>query len=173
VSDRRHVLIVGAGGLFGSRLARLLAERRRFRISLGGRSEGRVAALRQTLGPLDPMGGFTFMPIDRDAVAVEQLPGFDVVVDCAGPFQGSGTTLIEACMAAGVHYVDIADGRTWVENIWRFDADARALGVAVITGASTTPALTHAVVAAHTAGWTSIRSMSQWCRATGPRRESR
>ena len=122
------------------------------RISLGGRRESNIATLRRELGALHPAGGFVFVPIDRDAATPEQLRGFDVVVDCAGPFQGSGTTLIEACIAAGAHYVDIADGRAWVEDIPpRFDVAARAAGIAVITGASTTPALT--VVAACTDGW--------------------
>lgn len=156
MSGRPHVLVVGASGLFGSRLARLLAGRHAFRVSLGGRSESRVAALREELAEADPLGGFIFVPIDRDAVAVEQLRGIDVVVDCAGPFQGSGTALIEAAIAAGVHYVDLADARGWVEDIWRFDAEAKAAGVAVIAGASTTPALTHAVVAAVTEGWSGI-----------------
>lgn len=152
MSGQSHLLIVGAGGLFGARLARLVAERGRMRISLGGRRESNIATLRRELGALHPAGGFVFVPIDRDAATPEQLRGFDVVVDCAGPFQGSGTTLIEACIAAGAHYVDIADGRAWVEDIPpRFDVAARAAGIAVITGASTTPALT--VVAACTDGW--------------------
>ena len=157
MSDRPHVLIVGASGLFGTRVVRLLANRRTLRISLGGRSESRaVTTLQREVALLDAMGGFGFVPIDRDAVTAGQLSGIDVVVDCAGPFQNSRTVLIEACIAAGVHYVDIADGRGWVEDTRRFDAAAKAAGVAVITGASTTPALTHAVVAALTAGWTAI-----------------
>lgn len=154
--SRPHVLIVGAGGLFGARLARLLADRRRYRLSLGGRTESKIAALRTALEHVDPLGGYTFLPLDRDAVAPEQLRGIDVVVDCAGPFQGSGTSLVKAAIAAGVDYIDLADARRFVEDIVRFDADARAAGVAVISGASTTPALTHAVVAALTAGWTAI-----------------
>ena len=43
--NRPHVLIVGGTGVFGSRLARLLARRQAFRVSLGGRDEGKAVAL--------------------------------------------------------------------------------------------------------------------------------
>jgi hypothetical protein len=157
--DRPHVLIVGAGGLFGSRLARLLAAKQAYRLSLGGRNEANIAALRTELEAIDPRGGYLFVPIDRNAPAAAKVRDADVVVDCAGPFQSSGAALIEAAIAAGVHYVDLADARQFVAGIERFDAAAKAAGVAVISGASTTPALSHAVVAALTVGWTGIDSI--------------
>jgi hypothetical protein len=156
---RPHVLIVGAGGLFGSRLARLLAGKQAYRLSLGGRTESNVAALRTELEHIDPAGGYLFVPVDRNTPAVDHLRGLDVVVDCAGPFQGSDTALVEAAIAAGVHYVDLADARAFVAGIGRFDAAARAANVAVVSGASTTPALSVAVVAALTAGWSAVDSI--------------
>ena len=49
--SRPHILIVGGSGVFGSRLARLLARRKGFRVSLGGRNERRAAALQRELRP--------------------------------------------------------------------------------------------------------------------------
>jgi hypothetical protein len=155
------VLIVGAGGLFGSRLARLLARRQGYRLSLGGRDEANVAALQAELVALDPEGIFKFVALDRRNVKADRLLllGSDLVADCAGPFHDSGTVLIEACIVAGCHYVDLADSRAFVAGIERFDAAARAAGVAVVSGASSTPGLTHAVVDALAPGWTSIDSV--------------
>jgi saccharopine dehydrogenase-like NADP-dependent oxidoreductase len=76
-----------------------------------------------------------------------------MVIDCAGPFQQSGTRLIEACLDGGVDYVDLADGREFVCSIGRFDAAARRAGIAIISGASSIPALSHAVLDDLTAGW--------------------
>ncbi|MBL8595798.1 MAG: saccharopine dehydrogenase NADP-binding domain-containing protein, partial [Devosia sp.] len=109
--SRPHILIVGGAGVFGSRLARLLARRKGFRVSLGGRTESRARALQRELRALDEQGEYGFVLIDRDRIGVERLKEIDcdVVVDCSGPFQLSGTQLIEAAIGARCHYVDIAD----------------------------------------------------------------
>jgi hypothetical protein len=143
------VLIVGASGVFGSRLARLAARERGIRLTLGGRRQG----------PLEALAAETqsrVRIIDRDAVGAKELAGFDLVIDCAGPFQGSRTNLIEQCIAAGVDYADLADGRGFVGTIGRFDEVAKQAGVAVISGVSSIPALSHAVLDALTDCWRQI-----------------
>lgn len=158
---RPHILIVGGGGVFGSRLARLLARRKAFRISLGGRSQGRVLALQRELRLIDEQAEFAFVHIDRERIGIERLREIacQVVVDCAGPFDKGRTELIEAAIGARCHYVDLADSRAFVASVGRFDSAARAVGIAVIAGASTTPALTHAVVEAATEAWLSVDSV--------------
>lgn len=153
--NRPHVLIVGAGGTFGSRLARLLARRALFRISLGGRNAATVMALAEELRAIDPQGEFGFAQIDRQAISGDRLReiGCWIVVDCAGPFEPQHTQLIEAAIAARCNYLDLADNRAFVAAIRRFDQAARAAGIAVVSGASTTPALTHAVLNSVAAGW--------------------
>jgi NAD(P)-dependent dehydrogenase (short-subunit alcohol dehydrogenase family) len=147
-----RVLIVGAGGVFGSRLARLAAAERGVRLTLAGRRLARVEALAAELG-------CAALVLDRDRAIASELAGFDVVIDCAGPFQGSRSNLIEQCIAARVAYVDLADGREWVCSIDRFDAAAKAAGIAVISGASSIPALSHAVLDRLTDGWRGIASI--------------
>src|SRR5262249_53171108 len=72
--------------------------------------------------------------------------GARVVVHTAGPFDGEDYRVAPACIEAGVHYVDIADGRAFVSWIDDLDAAARARGVLVVSGASSVPALSSAVV---------------------------
>jgi hypothetical protein len=50
-------------------------------------------------------------------------------------------------VSVGCHYIDIADGRDYVANIVQLDEAARAQNVFVCAGASTTPAITSALVA--------------------------
>jgi hypothetical protein len=64
--------------------------------------------------------------------------------------------MIEQCIAAHAQYVDLADGRAFVSSIGRFDGAAREAGISVITGASSIPALSHAVLDRMTAGWRRI-----------------
>ena len=70
-----------------------------------------------------------------------------IVINTIGPFQNADYRVAEACIAAGAHYIDLADSHAFVTGIARLDEAARAKGVAVITGASTVPALSGAVVA--------------------------
>jgi hypothetical protein len=49
-----------------------------------------------------------------------------------------------AAIAAGAHYLDLADARQFVATISELDASAKAAGVAVIAGASSVPCLTAA-----------------------------
>ena len=73
----------------------------------------------------------------------------DIVVDASGPFQAYGEApyrVVEAALAAGVDYIDLADGTDFVCGIGRFDREARERDRFVISGASTCPALTAAVV---------------------------
>lgn len=147
--------------MFGSRLARLLARRGGYRLSLGGRSESRVVPLQRELRELDPDGEFAFVHIDREQASAERLKeiGCSIVVDCSGPFQRSGTRLIEAAIGARCHYLDIADSRAFVAGIGRFDSAARAVGIVAITGASSTPGLSHAVLDSITSAWLTVDSV--------------
>ena len=144
------VLIVGGSGVFGSRLARLFADEAGVRLTLGGRRPEPLEAL------ADEFGCGAVQIIDRDRVTASELQRFDLVVDCAGPFQGSATNLIDQCIAARVDYLDLADGREWVGSIDRFDPAAKGAGIAIVTGASSIPALSHAVLDRLTSDWSRI-----------------
>ena len=151
-TKRLNVLIVGASGVFGSRLARLAVREPGIGLTLGGRRRAPLERLTAELG-------CAVQIVDRDRVTMGEIAAFDLVIDCAGPFQDSRTHMIEQCLSAGVHYVDIADGREFVCTIDRFDRAARLAGVAVIAGASSIPALSHAVLDALTEGWVGIDSV--------------
>jgi len=99
--------------------------------------------------------------IDRETLdaATLQALAIDVVVDASGPFQLQQTTVIRAAIDAGVHYLDLADSREFVAGIGRFDEAARQAKIVVISGASSTPALSHAVLDTLCAGWRRIDSI--------------
>ncbi|KTE05845.1 saccharopine dehydrogenase family protein [Sphingopyxis sp. H115] len=145
-----RVLIIGATGVFGSRLAELAAREPGLALTLAARKRGPLDALAARLG------GLPVRPLDRNRLTASDLAGFNVVIDAAGPFQASAPTVIEAAIAAKVHYVDLADGRAFVAAIGAHDAGAKAAGISVTTGASSIPALSHAVIDALTDGWQGI-----------------
>ncbi len=122
--------------------------------TLAGRSLVKLAALQNRLS-----GKSHTKAVNRDLITAADLAGFDMVIDAAGPFQNSTTAVIRAAIDAKVDYIDLADGREFVAQIAQFDAAARAAGVSIITGASSVPALSHAVIDAITVGWAAIDSI--------------
>ena len=69
-----------------------------------------------------------------------------------GRFRPATTGLPRAAIGAGLHYVDLADARAFVSGSRVLDEEARAANVAVLAGASSTPALSHAVLDTLVAG---------------------
>jgi hypothetical protein len=144
---RLRVLILGGYGTFGGRLARLLAHEPRLTLLIAGRSRAKAEAFCRALG-----GTVETVPlaVDRDGdMAQIAAAAADIVVDATGPFQAYGEApyrVVEACIAAGADYLDLADGADFVAGIGRFDDAAKAHGVAVLSGVSSFPVLTAAVV---------------------------
>jgi hypothetical protein len=73
--------------------------------------------------------------------------GADIVIHCAGPFQGQDYRVASAASFCEAHYVDLADGREFVAGFGeKVDAAARAANRIALSGASTLPTLPAAVV---------------------------
>ncbi|MBX7492886.1 saccharopine dehydrogenase NADP-binding domain-containing protein [Qipengyuania sp. 1NDW9] len=154
MADPLKVLLVGASGVFGSRLAELAACEEGVHLTLAARNLRKLEALAARLPHYVGLAR-----IDRDCVKSVDLVGYDLVIDAAGPFQSSHAKLIDAAIGARVHYVDLADGRDFIARFPRFDKDAREAGVSLVTGASSIPALSHAVLDELTKGWSAIDSI--------------
>jgi hypothetical protein len=141
----RRILVLGGYGTFGSRIVRLLAARRRFAIVVAGRALERAEAFIRTLD--DP--AMTAAALDRDTADAETLRRHDpwLVIDASGPFQNETYRIVEAAIAIGAHYIDLADALDFVTGIGRFDSEAKTRNLTVISGASSVPTLSSAVVA--------------------------
>jgi hypothetical protein len=147
------VLVVGGGGAFGGRLVDGLIATTDCDVIVAGRDLARAEAQAEALG-----NRARAVRLDTATVIVEMLAetGAFVVVDAAGPFQGAGYRLARAAIAAGMHYVDLADARDFVACFGALDAEAREANIVALTGASSTSALSHAVLDKLTAGWRRI-----------------
>jgi hypothetical protein len=151
----KRVLVVGGTGVFGSRLVRGLITTSRFDVAVGTRD---IARARPLLDEVKAGSRATAFNVDRTTVTAEELRASDAfaVVDAAGPFQGPDYRLLKAAIAARLHYVDLADARDFVAGFTRFDPAAREAGVTALTGASSTPALSNAVLDRLTMGWREV-----------------
>jgi hypothetical protein len=70
----------------------------------------------------------------------------DLVIHTCGPFQGRDYAVAIAALNAGAHYIDLADARAFVAGIDALDAKACEANRLVVSGASTVPGLSAAVI---------------------------
>jgi hypothetical protein len=122
-----RVVVLGATGVFGRLLARELAND----FDVAGASRATGADL-------------------RDPVSIARLArGAHAVLCAAGPFQAFDPRCVRAAVDEGAHWLDIADDPRWffaLTDDRELDARARAQGVAVVSGLSTMPAISGALV---------------------------
>jgi short subunit dehydrogenase-like uncharacterized protein len=122
-------MIYGANGYTGELAAREAAARG-MRPVLAGRNATAVGALALELG----LDSRAFSLDDPDG-AKRGIEGMAAVLHCAGPFVRTSKPMVEACLAAGVHYLDITGEIAVFEPILgRRGDDARRAGVALLPG---------------------------------------
>jgi hypothetical protein len=148
IPKRLTILIVGGYGIFGGRLADLLADEPRLTVIIAGRSLNKAQDFCTAR-----KGAASFEPatIDRDGDLDPALAALrpNVVVDATGPFQVYGEDpyrLVKACLQHGINYLDFADGSDFARGIAQFDEAARAKGLFILSAVSSFPVLTAAVV---------------------------
>jgi hypothetical protein len=143
--QRPRVLVLGGYGVFGRRIAANLALREELELVVAGRNQAAAAALVRSFGAARASS----LAVDLgqpDAIAKIVSARPTVVVDALGPFQARNLALPRRCAERGIHYVDIADARARVAEIASLDAAARIEHAAIVSGASTVPAFTTAIV---------------------------
>ncbi len=137
----KKVLVLGGYGGFGKRLSTRLA-RDGWQVLVAGRNGDKAEAFAATRANTQAL--VADRNGDLSPILKQHRP--DLLIDAAGPFQGSGYGVVEACIAHGVHYIDLADARAFVCGIGALNEAATRAGVTVISGGSSVPALSGAVV---------------------------
>jgi hypothetical protein len=137
---RQSVLILGAFGTFGRLITKNLAQTTDLPLIAAGR---RLPEIPEKFRP-----GVRMLAIDKSAMSAAVLKELDpaVLIDTVGPFQTRDRKLAEACINLGIHYLDLADGRDFVQNVCALGAAAVKHNVLIVSGASTLPALSSAVI---------------------------
>lgn len=122
------ILIYGATGYTG-KLVAMQARETHLSFEVAGRNGPQVTALAEQLDV--PCRIFA---LDDPETIIASLAGVTAVLNCAGPFASTARPLMEACIACGVHYLDItaeykvyAWSEAWSER-------AAAAGVMLLPG---------------------------------------
>lgn len=121
-------MIYGANGYTGELVARE-AVRRGLTPMLAGRSPEKIELLARELG----LEARSF-DLDDATRTARQIEGQFLVLNCAGPFSATAEPMMEACLQARAHYLDITGEIVVFELAQSLDAQARTAGVVVCPG---------------------------------------
>ncbi|OYD50768.1 saccharopine dehydrogenase NADP-binding domain-containing protein [Acidovorax kalamii] len=155
-------LVLGGYGNFGARICRALAgdpaTHHGIELLVAGRDATRAQALAHTLDH-----GAQGIALDHQAPGLAnrlRALGVGLVIHTAGPFQAQAYGVAQAAAEAGAHYIDLADGRRFACDFpAALQAPFAAAGRTAVTGASTVPALSSAVIDHLCADWQHIDSI--------------
>lgn len=137
----KRVLVVGGYGNFGSFIVRRLSRESDLKIIVAGRSEEKAKLLANSV-----QAEWVAVDINNEIDAVFDSTKPDLVIHTSGPYQEQSYRVAETCVRHRANYIDLADGRDFVKDIVTLDNAAKAAGVLLISGASSVPALTSAII---------------------------
>ena len=156
------MLILGGYGNFGKRISLSLARDQRIAVLIAGRHSVKADALARTITGKIPNSSVRGYPLDIQSTEFAtrlRNSGARLVIHTSGPFQGQDYRVAQACIKAGIDYIDLADDRRFVSGIGQLADDARKNAVRVISGASSVPGLSSAVVDQYLPQFAQLRSI--------------
>ena len=128
MSGPRRWMLYGASGYTGALIAARALESGH-RPVLAGRNAPAVQALAERLGL-----SYRVVSLDDPVALDASLTDVDVVLNAAGPFLHTSLPLAQACLRAGVHYLDIGNELQAYRGLYELHEQAQRAGVAVIPG---------------------------------------
>ena len=150
-----RVVIIGGYGVFGARIAKALAKDAAFDVVVAGRDLQKAKMFcRQT----------SCSPAVLDVASADFRKTLaalapQIVIDAAGPFQSYETNpykVAAAAIACGAHYLDLSDDADFTSGISTLNEAATGAGVTLLSGVSSVPGLSSAVVASLSSGFEEI-----------------
>lgn len=134
------LMIYGATGYTG-RMAAAYAKEAGLALTIAGRDGAALAQLAATLGVQSRA-----FALDVEDDIVQALDGVTVLLNCAGPFYRTAGPLMRACVAHGVHYLDVAAELDSYQLAGQLDDQARAADVMLLPGSGGSVAMLGSLV---------------------------
>ena len=132
---RFAVVVYGATGYTGQLVAQYLSEHDEMRSvpwAIAGRNEQKLQDVKANLRCGEDVG--VLLASSEDLQALDSMVRqATVVLNCAGPFLRHGTKVVDRCVNAQTHYVDITGEVTWVKRMMsRYQGQAERDGVVLV-----------------------------------------
>lgn len=120
--EKNKVLVYGAAGYMGQLFLKQ-ARHANFDLVLGSRSK------------IDTNYPLRLFSLENHASIVENIKDVKLVINLAGPFKNTNKPLVEACIAKGTHYIDIAGEVAELETVFTYNEKAKEANVMLMPGA--------------------------------------
>ena len=146
-----RIVVIGGLGNFGARICKRLVQEPGLEV---------IATSRQPHSPSESIKTAALDLESPDFASELKSLAPNLVIHCAGPFQNQDYRVALASLACKANYIDIADGRAFVTGfVGAVGKAAETAGRFAITGASTLPALSSAVVDSLKRSFVSLNSI--------------
>lgn len=153
---RRAVTVFGAAGHTGRFVVAEL-QRRGFHAILAGRDREKL----RVLGDQYPDFEVRVASVDDRASLDRAVAGADAVVNCAGPFADTAAPVIEAALAAKIHYLDVTAEQVVALSVFEQFADrAASAGIVVVPALGFYGGLSDLLATVAMADWASADELS-------------
>ena len=130
------VLVIGGAGRIGNAVARDLVAHTDAEVTVTSRSPQQIAS---------PLKFQSLDLADREQVAQAIAP-MNLVVHCAGPFHHRDGRVLEACIEAGIDYIDVSDHRSFYERVVKYRDRAIANQVTAVLNTGIFPGISNSMV---------------------------
>lgn len=145
----KTIVVIGGTGHFGGRICRRIVGEPNTELVVTSRSLARAQVFVDELQASNSATAISAAGLDQslqefetDLLALRP----DIVIHTAGPYQGQDYRVARACIQAGSHYIDLADGRDFVQGFNSLHNEAKRKDLLLVSGASTLPGLSSAVI---------------------------
>lgn len=142
-----RIVVIGGTGHFGGRICRRLLSQPGIELLVTSR---RLASAREFIATLpETTTKVTAAALDQSSRSfAADLAALHphIVIHTAGPYQGQDYRVAKACIDAGSHYIDLADGRDFVEGFSSLHDEAVRKNLLLVSGASTLPGVSSVVI---------------------------
>ena len=123
--SKKNVLIYGSYGYTGKLITDLCLQQG-LKPVLGGRNKDQLTQQAKEVA-LD----YRIFDLNHPIKTEQALQEFIAVINCAGPFWQTYKPMVNACLAAKTHYLDITGEFMVIEQLMTFDEQAKAAGIMV------------------------------------------
>jgi len=139
--QRKKIIVLGGYGAVGSRICTAIARIPYVECVIAGRHPKRARRLAKSMS-----ASTLRIDVDNRELVEQELADAFLVVNAAAPFQDQSLTVARFCAKAGVHYIDLADDRSFVNGVLRLNTQAKRSGSLLVTGASSMTAIATVLV---------------------------
>lgn len=125
------ILLYGAYGYTGNLIAKE-AQLQGISLMLAGRNETKLKSLSEQTG--HPYRVADLEELGSAEIAEKIFEGITVVLHVAGPYVETAAPMVDACLQAGIHYLDITGEWPVFEQLAAMDDAAKAANIMILPG---------------------------------------